>query len=116
MPKLPKYDAKALQAAMAASGASLDLKRMNNKWYAAAGGGGARQQTKPSTFASDLTSIKNAIGRINKYLDDVFKFPDSNTKKQASVTSIKDSLRHAKICQRLALLVEANQCDLPDDV
>ncbi|CAN0413311.1 unnamed protein product [Ectocarpus sp. 8 AP-2014] len=110
------HDIRARRAAALALAASQYLRTMNNKWYAAAGGGGARRQRKPATFASDLAAINNDIVDIHKYLGEVLAFPDSDTKKQASVTSIKDSLRHAKICQRLARLVENNQCDLPDDV
>lgn len=95
---------------MTAQGASQQLKTMNDKWYTASGGGGARRQTKP--VGADLKAIEDAISRINTHLGEVLAFPDSNTKKQASLTSIKDSLRHAEICQRLAGLVEADRCDV----
>ncbi|CAN0569055.1 unnamed protein product [Ectocarpus sp. 12 AP-2014] len=112
----PGYHNAARLAAISASVASRQLRTMSNKWYDAAGGGGNRRQTKPTTFGTNLSAIERVIVIINNHLRIVLALPDSNTTKQASVTSIKASLRHAEICQRLARLVADDHCDLPDDL
>jgi len=106
------HDKAAKRAADIAQSVSIQLETMNNKWYV----GNARQQTKPTTFGDDFTRIIDMIGFIETRLSDVLALADSNQMKQASITSVKESLRHAKICHRLALLVEDDRCDLPHDV
>ncbi|AAK14430.1 unnamed protein product [Ectocarpus sp. 4 AP-2014] len=110
----PGYHISARGAAISAANASSRLNNMNDKWYFSIGGN--RLPTKPSTFSTDLTALERAIKTIKNHLRVVLTLPDSDTTKQASLTSIKASLRHAEICQRLARLVEDDRCDLPDDV
>lgn len=100
-------DSPALAAAKACVGACQALKTMNDRWYEGLAGSGARKTAKPE-FVDDPTKINTAIRTIEANL--------AKNEVQASTNSIQDSLRDARICQRLSVIVMSDKWDLPFDL
>jgi hypothetical protein len=103
------YGASTKVAADAALAAATTLKSMNDKWTPS---GGSRVTVTPPGFDTDLKIINSLIDRIHKKLRDVWTEPN----KDLRVASVKNSLRDAETCQRLAHLVMNDQWDLPDEL
>ncbi|CAM9115678.1 unnamed protein product [Ectocarpus sp. 8 AP-2014] len=108
-------DQTARNAATACAFAYSSLKEMNNQWFPYANASGDRLTTTPN-FGTRPQSIIDRIAVIRTNLNTALALPDTDATKQASVSSVRASLRDAEICQRLAQLVMNNRWDLPDDL
>lgn len=103
----------AKDAAATSETACAALDGMDKRWYDPVS---RNRKTVTPNFGNNPQDIDTAITTIRTNLDAVLTIQPESPMKQASIISVRASLRDAEICQRLAQLVMNNRWDLPDEL
>lgn len=102
------YHHNALDAANTCVRACVKLEDMNNRYY-------NNPQPTSQQLESDLGFIRGSVELIQQSLMNTERLPDS-AMKEDSLAHIEATLRVARTCVRIGMMVRKGEWDLPDDL